>query len=317
MSHDLANSNIREGLSLWQLSTIILYGTMKTTRLLLSLLFALLSGLVMAEAPIPGTYIFDLRHYELRIVLTNAKGNDFTVSGNVGTAKVKGILHGKSGQMRATLGDKGDLNYQQLNGYWDFKKGELVLMTGAAKGMSTKPAGYSKETPSVGSGRFGLVSKVLGHDGGTVENEGTKITSTMSERSYSVTITKKAPWEGTATVTLNWSGGLGSDLKPRDVVELTCSSTASHSGKDMPALGSDCKWVVSGSVKILEYEKFFAGDGSSGFIPVGSGKTRFKVLTGGTITISAEHLGAIYGKSDNWVPCKYTYKFNAKPTVGG
>lgn len=304
----------------------------------LALFVAALAGSALADKPNEGAYTFSAPEMIYKITLTRAKGGNFTVGGIVYGSPVKGTLFGKTLKLKATAKSTsrgGKVREFPVEGYWDSKDNTLIVTVRGTDFQSHNEAkevdqfmkqqdkerarkNPPKTAPQVKqSETFGLVKKVTGTVPGPWENQGWKVSGSMSETTFSVSVQAKPPYEGSGSVTHTFmKGALGPTLKPGDIIELTVSSNASHAGPYDPNVGSSASWEVLGSVEILEKTTSFAGIGGSGFTPMGSGKTRFKVLSGGTITIWTKHAGYTWGSSDNWTPVTYVYEFGKRPAGG-
>jgi hypothetical protein len=164
-------------------------------------------------------------------------------------------------------------------------------------------------------GTFVRTQVVLGKVPGSGEINDVRFYGSVSATSFSFTSEMKPPYVGKANVSHTWNTP-PSTLKPGEIIELGCSSTASKSGPDARNLASNCQWYVEGRVELLEpATQSFAGTFSDGkFYPQGKGKIRFKILppqgTNNTITITASHSGPWWQDASKEVPAIYKYKFN-------
>ncbi|MDX2004908.1 MAG: hypothetical protein SFU83_06485 [Meiothermus sp.] len=164
-------------------------------------------------------------------------------------------------------------------------------------------------------GTFVRTQVVLGKVPGSGERNDNRFYGSVSATSFSFTVEMKPPYVGKANVSHSWNTP-PSALKPGDILELTCSSTASKSGVDAPNLASGCFWVVEGRVELVEPAvKAFAGTASDGkFYPQSKGSIKLRILpsqgTNNTITITATHGGPWWQDASKEVPAIYKYKFN-------
>jgi len=88
-------------------------------------------------------------------------------------------------------------------------------------------------------------------------------------------------------------------LKPGQIVELTCSSEADRTSRDVN-IGSGCQWIVegTGAEVIGTPTRTFAGTASDGsFRASSTAATRFRVLNSGQIKITASQGGQLWGGS--------------------
>jgi hypothetical protein len=201
----------------------------------------------------------------------------------------------------------------------------------AAKAAAAKPVAVR--------GTFGRIGVVLGTVPGPSENNDARAYGSISATSYSVTVEAKF-YEGKTTVNHTYNTPPAT-LKPGDIIELKCASTATISGGknkngalNAPYIGSSCGWYIQGKVELLkafkrvdtetergkvteEYKGTFAGIGSNGiFYPTSAISVRFKVLPGtqgDTITLQAWQAGQTWGAAEEkptWNPAEYKYKFN-------
>jgi hypothetical protein len=201
----------------------------------------------------------------------------------------------------------------------------------AAKAAATKPV--------TARGTFGRIGVVLGTVPGPSENNDARAYGSISATSYSVTVEAKF-YEGKTTVNHTYNTPPAT-LKPGEIIELKCASTATISGGknkngalNAPYIASSCGWYIQGKVELLkafkrvdtatergkvteEYKGTFAGIASNGiFYPTSVISVRFKVLPGtkgDTISLQAWQSGQTWGKAEEkptWNPAEYKYKFN-------
>jgi hypothetical protein len=201
----------------------------------------------------------------------------------------------------------------------------------AAKAAAAKPV--------AARGTFGRIGVVLGTVPGPSENNDARAYGSISATSYSVTVEAKF-YEGKTTVNHTYNTPPAT-LKPGDIIELKCASTATISGGknkngalNAPSIGSSCGWYIQGKVELLkafkrvdtetekgkvteEYKGTFVGIASNGiFYPSSAISVRFKVLPGtkgDTITLQAWQAGQTWGAAEEkptWNPAEYKYKFN-------
>jgi len=176
-------------------------------------------------------------------------------------------------------------------------------------------------TGSPVKGAFGPPKKSVGHLPKNFDGPEHKIVGEMTPTSFTLTVERKPASEGAITITHTYNGeALGKNLKPGDIIELSCESSAQISGRYPPNIGGSCKWNVSGSVTFVKDQGGkeestpstfvgIAGDGKQ--YASGSSKTKFKVGSGGGITIQAVQGGYAWGEgSDNYNPVEFVYTFN-------
>jgi hypothetical protein len=182
-------------------------------------------------------------------------------------------------------------------------------------------------------GTFGRTGVVLGKVPGTAGNNEQTITTSISPNSFNIKVEWTPPYgQGNSSINHTWKGTPPPTLKPGEIIELSCSSTATKSGRDPTNLGGSCGWQLEGKVEFLDYGRridteaekgkvikenkgTFVGTASTGiFYPTSAFAVKFKVLPGtkdDTITILAWQGGSHQG-AGNWNrnPAAYKYKFN-------
>ncbi len=164
-------------------------------------------------------------------------------------------------------------------------------------------------------GTYGLVKKVVGRAPEAGDSQYGVLTGNISQNACSFNYATKPPYEGKWEVKATFDTPK-SVLKPGEVIELKCSGSGSESGKDLGAMGIGCGWGAEGNCEVIERKKFYIGRASDGkFYSSGDGFTKFKVGTGGKITLTAAQGGLAWGHGGIWDPCTYTYEWNALPTV--
>lgn len=188
--------------------------------------------------------------------------------------------------------------------------------------------------PAVVRGAFVRTGVVPGRVPGPGENNDAKFYGSISANSFSFTAEYKPPYEGKANVSHSWQGTPPANLKPGDIITLSCSSKATRSGRDVAVAWGSCGWQLEGKVEILkvgrrldsqtekgkvveENKGTFAGTASSGvFYPSSAFSVRFKILPGAkgdTIIIRAWQAGSYWGTAEDkpvWNPAEYKYRFN-------
>ena len=197
--------------------------------------------------------------------------------------------------------------YERLRAELARQAVELKKKEACADGTGTAGG----DTP--GPGTFGPPQRSFGKLAPDYEDHEKKFSGVMGPDRVSITIERKPVEDGAITIRHIYEGNRPDILHPGDIVDLTCSSTATVSGKWPPNIGTSCFWYVSGSVAILEPDSTrgaFAGVASDGtVIEKSETRTKFKVLSGGGITIRAEWGGFYWGQSDNWNPAEYIYAY--------
>lgn len=254
------------------------------------------------------------------VSITKSSGPDFNL---VGTLEV----NGKKSEIAGTLKEDGRITGRAgaegslvLTGAYDFEHETIKLIASAHPGAAGLTAILKPGKLSVGR-NFGLVSKVVGNVPGPAEAAEYTVSGEVSENSFSLTIKMKPPYQGEASIKHEFSSPLGSTLRPGDIIELTVISSADKSGRDAPRLAGTGYWRVEGDgAEVLNEGKQFIGTASNGqFYASGQAVTKFKVLSKGTIKITAGYAGQYWGPSGNfnWDPCTYTYKFGEVPAKSG
>lgn len=185
---------------------------------------------------------------------------------------------------------------------------ELKEKQGCADGAGT--AGGDTPVP----GAFGPPQRRFGKLAPDYEDHEKKFSGVMGPDRVSITIERKPVEDGAITIRHVYAGNRLDILRPGDIVDLTCSSTATVTGKWPPNIATSCFWNVSGSVVILLPDSTQVGaiagvmaDGT--VVAKNETRTKFEVLPGGGITIRAEWGGFHWGQSDNWNPAEYVYTY--------
>ena len=162
-------------------------------------------------------------------------------------------------------------------------------------------------------GAFGPPVTRFGRAPGPQETNDQKVSGTMTKSSMKVTVERKPASEGSVTITHTFSGTIPDILKPGDIIELSCESAAEKSGPNPLYVGGNCQWWVEGNVTMITpptTKMSFAGYASDGkFYDKSTSTTKFKVETGGRLSIQAWQKGPAWGATDNWVPAEYVYTF--------
>lgn len=160
-----------------------------------------------------------------------------------------------------------------------------------------------------GAGVFKLTKKEVGHVPGPDAGPYGTWSGSIGESTFSATYQTTSSYEFNANLTANWTVPPDT-LKPGDTVELGVVTSGSVTGKDRGAVGLSAGWEVSGSVEVISNTRAFSGISESGKeYGGGSGAVKFKVGTGGTITIASNRGGISWGSGGNFTPCVYTYTF--------
>lgn len=168
-------------------------------------------------------------------------------------------------------------------------------------------------TPGAEQGTFGLVRKVVGRAPEPGEGPYGTASGSISQNACSFRFEAKSPYDGTISMQATFSTP-PAVLRPGDVIELTCSGSASESGKDKHNIGIGCGWEATGSCEVVERKKFFVGRSSDGkFHPSGQGAFKVKVESGGKIKLVSTQGGFAWGNGGVWNPCEYHYEWNAAP----
>lgn len=177
-----------------------------------------------------------------------------------------------------------------------------------------KNSGNNPKTPPVkpentGGGVFKLTKKEVGHVPGPDAQPYGTWSGSISETSFTVNYKSTSSYEFTVNLTANWTSPPAT-MNPGDTVELGVTASGSVSGKDRGQVGLSAGWSVLGNAQVLSSSSAFAGIASSGIeYPSGQGSIKFKVGTGGTITITSYRSGVSWGSGGNFTPCVYTYEF--------
>jgi len=162
-------------------------------------------------------------------------------------------------------------------------------------------------------GTFGLVKKVVGKAPEPGDGRDGVISGSISQNACSFQFVAKPPYDGTISFQATFSAP-PAVLRPGDIIELTCSGSASESGRDKHNMGIGCGWGAIGSCEMIEAKKFFIGRASDGkFYPSGEGKFKVKIESGGKIRLIASQGGMAWGTGAIWNPCEYFYEWNAAP----
>lgn len=165
-------------------------------------------------------------------------------------------------------------------------------------------------TPPSGAGVFKLTKKEVGHVPGPDKGPYGTWSGSIGESTFSATYQTTSSYEFNANLTANWTVPPDT-LKPGDTVELGVTTSGSVTGKDRGAVGLSAGWEVGGSVTVISNTRAFSGISESGKeYGGGSGAVKFKVGTGGTITIASNRGGVSWGSGGNFTPCVYTYTFS-------
>jgi len=254
------------------------------------------------------------------VTITKSSGPDFNL---VGTMEVNGKRVGIAGTVKEDgriLGRAGSGDSLSVTGAYDFES-KTIELTAAAKGAFDGLKAILKPGKLTVGRNFGLVSKVVGNVPGPAEMNDYTVSGEVSEKGFSLTIKMKPPYQGEASIKHEFSSPLGSSLRPGDIIELTVMSSADKSGRDAPNVAGTGYWLVEGDgAEVIQTGKQFIGTASDGkFYASGQAVTKFKVLSKGTIKITAGYAGAYWGPAGefNWNPCTYTYKFGEAPAKSG
>jgi hypothetical protein len=186
----------------------------------------------------------------------------------------------------------------------------IKLGTGSTKvpAILTEHPGTSTQTNSSG-GVFKLTKKEVGHVPGSDAGRYGTWSGSIGESSFSATYATTSSYIYNASLQANWTVPPDT-LKPGDTVELGVVTSGTVTGKDRGSIGLSAGWEVSGSVDVLSNTSAFSGISQSGKeYGAGNGSVKFKVKTGGTITISSYRSGVSWGSGGNFTPCTYTYTF--------
>lgn len=181
------------------------------------------------------------------------------------------------------------------------------------KAPDVRPAPPPPPPPRSSAGAFGPPEKKFGKLAPAYEDHTQKVYGVMTPTSVSITLERVPLPDGAITLKHNYSDAPPDVLRPGDVIDLSCKSEATISGKFPPNIGGGCSWYVGGSVRIFDEESTrstfvgIAGDG--GFHAAGESHTKFEVQPGGSITIRAEQGGYLWGISDNRNPAEYVYTY--------
>lgn len=258
------------------------------------------------------------------VKITKSSGPDYNLVGTQEIGGKKTPLAGTLKEDGRVIGRAGSEGQLSLTGRYDFGDNTIELVAsvpGATAGLSAVlKHGPLKPSQTNASGSFGLVSKVVGNVPGPVEANDLTISGEVTERSFSIKVVMKPPYQGEASIKHEFSSPLGSTLRPGEEIELTVISSAEKSGSYQPTVAGTGYWLVEGDgAKVLQQGKVFIGSASDGkFYASGQATTKFQVLAKGTIKITAGYAGQYWGPAGNfnWNPCTYTYKFGEKPSAG-
>ncbi|HMS56595.1 MAG TPA: hypothetical protein PKA27_14470 [Fimbriimonadaceae bacterium] len=252
------------------------------------------------------------------LTVSRSSGADYNVVGFLEIDSKRNRIEGTLKANGKLLAQSSDNESVKVDGQYDFEEHRLDVLlhvTGVSERIGATLEQGKLQAPAI----FGLVSKVVGNVPGPDERGDFKIAGSISQSNFTLDIIMKPPYEGQANITFDFSSPLGSTLKAGQVVELTVMSSASKSGRDKPNLAGSGFWHVEGDgAEVLEMKKTFVGTASDGkFYASVQGVTKFKVLSRGTIKITAVYAGQYWGPGGayNWNPCTYTYKFGEKPAV--
>ena len=163
-------------------------------------------------------------------------------------------------------------------------------------------------------GVFKLTDKVVGKIDGTGIGPYGKWTASASEGSFTSNYETTTEYDNHAAFSANWSTP-PPQLRPGDIIELTCTCTGKVWGRDAAFVGLGVGWGVEGSAEVVLMEKPFCGRASDGKdYPSASGKVKFKVGSGGKIKVWAWRNGVWGGDTGGGMHCEYTYIYEAPET---
>lgn len=171
-------------------------------------------------------------------------------------------------------------------------------------------SGGNAVTAKPGPGYWKLKTKTVGNVPPTFENDQIRVGGSISETSFSYFFEYKPPYDAKVQLSLNFSTP-PAILKPGEIIELTCSGSASVTGKDAGSSGTGGSWDVQGSGTIIEQTKVFVGRASTGKDYLsGNGKAKIKIGSGGALKIILVQVGPVWGnQAANWNPCMYEFEW--------
>ncbi len=185
---------------------------------------------------------------------------------------------------------------------------EVKPATAPGPKPTPKPIPMQPSAPS-GGGVFKLSKKEIGHVPGPDKGPYGTWSGSISESSFNAIYQTTSSYEFNVNLQANWTVP-PETLRPGDTVELGVVTSGSVTGKDRGAVGLSAGWEISGSATVISNTRAFSGISESGKeFGGGSGAIKFKVGSGGTITIASNRGGVSWGSGGNFTPCVYTYSF--------